>query len=67
MTDPLWSAFTGKKRVREDWELIYYWGMFGGMALGGVLIFYKPDTRCVIGLSFLSCSFFKAGPGIRTG
>merc|ERR1711974_26058 len=34
----------GKKRVREDWEAIYYWGMFGGMALGGVLIYYKPDT-----------------------
>ncbi|GAA5874916.1 hypothetical protein JCM5296_003871 [Sporobolomyces johnsonii] len=34
----------GKKRVRQDWESIYYWGMFGGMAVGGVLIFYKPDT-----------------------
>ncbi|GAA5926967.1 uncharacterized protein JCM15063_000420 [Sporobolomyces koalae] len=34
----------GKKRVREDWESIYYWGMFGGMTLGGVLIYYKPDT-----------------------
>ncbi|GAA6058982.1 hypothetical protein JCM10212_001692 [Sporobolomyces blumeae] len=34
----------GQKRVREDWESIYYWGMFGGMALGGVLIYYKPDT-----------------------
>ncbi|GAA5970091.1 hypothetical protein JCM3765_006099 [Sporobolomyces pararoseus] len=34
----------GKKRVREDWESIYYWGMFGGMTLGAVLIYYKPDT-----------------------
>lgn len=35
---------TGQKRVKEDWENIYYWGMGGGMALAAVLLYYKPDT-----------------------
>lgn len=34
----------GQKRVKEDWELIYYWGMGGGMALAAVMIYFKPDT-----------------------
>ncbi|KAK4057549.1 Serine/threonine-protein kinase rio2 [Microbotryomycetes sp. JL221] len=34
----------GQKRVKEDWETIYYWGMGGGMALAAVLLYYKPDT-----------------------
>ncbi|GAA5913292.1 hypothetical protein JCM6882_000056 [Rhodosporidiobolus microsporus] len=34
----------GKKRVKEDWENIYYYGFGGGMLLGAVLIYYKPDT-----------------------
>ncbi|ORY78088.1 ESSS subunit of NADH:ubiquinone oxidoreductase-domain-containing protein [Leucosporidium creatinivorum] len=34
----------GQKRVKEDWENIYYWGMGGGMALAAVLLYYKPDT-----------------------
>ncbi|GAA5999838.1 uncharacterized protein JCM10292_003765 [Rhodotorula paludigena] len=34
----------GKKRVKEDWENIYYYGFGGGMVLGAVLIYYKPDT-----------------------
>ncbi|RSH82214.1 hypothetical protein EHS25_005924 [Saitozyma podzolica] len=34
----------GQKRQRESWELIYYTGMFGGMALAALLIAYKPDT-----------------------
>lgn len=38
----------GQKRVKEDWENIYYWGMGGGMALAAVLLYYKPDTSCVI-------------------
>jgi len=38
----------GQKRVREEWELIWYFGMFGTMALAGVLHYYKPDTRCVV-------------------
>ncbi|KAL8278670.1 hypothetical protein RQP46_008962 [Phenoliferia psychrophenolica] len=33
-----------QKRVKQDWENIYYYGMGGGMALGAVLIYYKPDT-----------------------
>ncbi|GAA5849145.1 hypothetical protein JCM8547_006461 [Rhodosporidiobolus lusitaniae] len=34
----------GQKRVKEDWENIYYYGFGGGMLLGAVLIYYKPDT-----------------------
>lgn len=35
----------GQKRVKEDWENIWYFGMFGSMALAAVLLYYKPDTR----------------------
>lgn len=35
----------GQKRQREDWELLWYGGMFGGMGLAAVLLYYKPDTR----------------------
>jgi ESSS subunit of NADH:ubiquinone oxidoreductase (complex I) len=38
----------GQKRVREDWEMIWYVGMFGGMGVAGVLHYYKPDTRYVL-------------------
>ncbi|KAK9899566.1 hypothetical protein P389DRAFT_1324 [Cystobasidium minutum MCA 4210] len=31
-------------RQKEDWENLYMYGMFGGMALFGVLYLYKPDT-----------------------
>jgi len=34
----------GQKRVREDWEMPWYLGMFGGMGVFGVLYYYKPDT-----------------------
>ncbi|CAO1636977.1 unnamed protein product [Parajaminaea phylloscopi] len=34
----------GEKRKREDWELIWYFGMFGGIALAVVTQMYKPDT-----------------------
>ncbi|CAO1634251.1 unnamed protein product [Jaminaea pallidilutea] len=34
----------GEKRKREDWELLWYWGMFGGMAFGVITQLYKPDT-----------------------
>ncbi|PWN89135.1 hypothetical protein FA10DRAFT_267730 [Acaromyces ingoldii] len=34
----------GTKRAKEDWENLWTYGMFGGMAFGGVLLFYKPDT-----------------------
>lgn len=37
----------GQKRKREDWEVIWYVGMFGSMATAAVLMYYKPDTRCV--------------------
>jgi len=44
----------GQKRQKEDWENIYYYGFGGGMVLGAVLIYYKPDTRCVALLSPIS-------------
>lgn len=31
-------------RQKEDWENLYMYGMFGGMALFGILYLYKPDT-----------------------
>jgi len=34
----------GEKRKRESWETIYYWGMFGTMAVAAVLMYNKPDT-----------------------
>jgi len=34
----------GQKRKREDWELMWYFGMFGSMILAGVGLYYKPDT-----------------------
>jgi hypothetical protein len=36
----------GQKRVKEDWENIWYIGMFGTMAFAAVMLYYKPDTRC---------------------
>jgi hypothetical protein len=37
----------GQKRVKEDWENIWYFGMFGSIGLATVLLYYRPDTRCV--------------------
>ncbi|KAI0313735.1 Ndufb11, NADH dehydrogenase 1 beta subcomplex subunit [Amylostereum chailletii] len=34
----------GQKRVKEDWENVWYYGMFGGMGMAAVLLYYKPDT-----------------------
>lgn len=34
----------GQKRVKEDWENIWYVGMFGSMLAAAVLLYYKPDT-----------------------
>ncbi|KAM6498175.1 NADH:ubiquinone oxidoreductase, ESSS subunit [Amanita muscaria] len=34
----------GQKRVKEDWENIWYIGMFGTMAFATVMLYYKPDT-----------------------
>ena len=36
----------GQKRVKEDWENIWYFGMFGSIGLAALLLYYKPDTRC---------------------
>ena len=32
--------------MKEDWENIWYIGMFGTMAFAAVMLYYKPDTRC---------------------
>jgi len=37
----------GQKRVKEDWENIWYFGMFGSIGLATVLLYYRPDTRYV--------------------
>ncbi|PFH54540.1 hypothetical protein AMATHDRAFT_135062 [Amanita thiersii Skay4041] len=34
----------GQKRVKEDWENIWYIGMFGSMAFAALMLYYKPDT-----------------------
>jgi len=33
-----------RSEKKEDWETIYYWGMFGSMAVAAVGLYYKPDT-----------------------
>ena len=35
----------GQKRQREDWELIWYWGMGGAFVLMGVALATRPDTK----------------------
>jgi hypothetical protein len=37
----------GQKRVKEDWENIWYIGMFGSIGLASLLLYYKPDTTWV--------------------
>ncbi|KII93579.1 hypothetical protein PLICRDRAFT_49620 [Plicaturopsis crispa FD-325 SS-3] len=34
----------GQKRQKEDWENLWYYGMFGTMGVAAVLLYYKPDT-----------------------
>ncbi|KAF9069109.1 ESSS subunit of NADH:ubiquinone oxidoreductase-domain-containing protein [Rhodocollybia butyracea] len=34
----------GQKREKEDWENIWYFGMFGSMAFAAVMLYYKPDN-----------------------
>ncbi|TCD61753.1 hypothetical protein EIP91_007979 [Steccherinum ochraceum] len=34
----------GQKRAKEPWERMWFWGMYGGMAAGAVMLYYKPDT-----------------------
>lgn len=35
----------GQKRQREDWELIYYWGMGGAFVLAAIGLATKPTTK----------------------
>ncbi|CAB4384874.1 unnamed protein product [Rhizophagus irregularis] len=34
----------GQKRVKEDWENIWIYGMGGSLLLGTIIAIYKPDT-----------------------
>jgi len=34
----------GQKRKREDWEIIWYIGMFGGMGFAAAGLYFKHDT-----------------------
>lgn len=38
----------GQKRKKQGWENLWYVGMYGGMVLAGVLLYYKPDTTYVV-------------------
>jgi hypothetical protein len=40
----LFGEKPGVKRVREDWELIWYIGMGGSFLLAGIGLATKPDT-----------------------
>ncbi|WFD25622.1 hypothetical protein MNAN1_000585 [Malassezia nana] len=33
----------GTKRVKDAWENIWYWGMYGGVAVFAVVMYFKPD------------------------
>ena len=37
----------GQKRQKENWENIWYIGMYGSMIVAAIGLYYKPDTRCV--------------------
>ena len=37
----------GAKRQREDWELLWIYGMGGAILFGSVIMYFKPDTRSV--------------------
>ncbi|KAK9679260.1 hypothetical protein K7432_016345 [Basidiobolus ranarum] len=37
----------GQKRVKEDWEDIWYFGMYGGFLFAAVGLYYKPDSSFV--------------------
>lgn len=44
----------GQKRKKEAWENVWYVGMYGTMAVAAVLLYYKPDTRCVNTFTFFT-------------
>ncbi|CAK5280555.1 unnamed protein product [Mycena citricolor] len=34
----------GFQRIKQPWENVWYYGMYGTMLVGGVLMYFKPDT-----------------------
>jgi len=40
----LFGVKPGEKPERESWELVFYWGFCGSLALAVVAYAFKPDT-----------------------
>ncbi|KAJ6610068.1 ESSS subunit of NADH:ubiquinone oxidoreductase-domain-containing protein, partial [Mycena sp. CBHHK59/15] len=34
----------GHRRIKQPWENVWFYGMYGSMAVGAVLLYFKPDT-----------------------
>ncbi|KAJ7925857.1 Ndufb11, NADH dehydrogenase 1 beta subcomplex subunit [Mycena leptocephala] len=34
----------GQRRIKEPWETLWYYGMYGTMVIGAMLLYFKPDT-----------------------
>jgi hypothetical protein len=49
----------GQKRVREDWELIWYIGFWGTTVVGIIMQVYKPD-RSLSPFFFTLCPLLSA-------
>lgn len=47
LSDRFLATPTGQKRVKEDWENIYYYGFGGTCLLTAIGLYYKRDTSCV--------------------
>lgn len=50
----------GTKRVKDAWENIWYWGMYGGVAAFAVVMYFKPDRRYVLHLAHCSVRSWAA-------
>ncbi|PRQ77749.1 ESSS subunit of NADH:ubiquinone oxidoreductase (complex I)-domain containing protein [Rhodotorula toruloides] len=44
LSDRFLATPTGQKRVKEDWENIYYYGFGGTCLLTAIGLYYKRDT-----------------------
>ncbi len=40
----LWGLRPGEKYEKEGWENLFYWGIYGSLAVTGVAYAFKPDT-----------------------
>ncbi|KAG0031090.1 hypothetical protein BGZ81_001757 [Podila clonocystis] len=39
------DILAGAKRLKEDWEPLFFYGFMDSMVLGSTVIYYKPDTE----------------------